>query len=161
MPPLLITEKSPQSRFNKGKSLLLHEGHWAVPQAQEEKKRVEEWGTGATVRQTKAPKERSVPTAERMPAQAKELLFPGDTARVPTAARSGPCSLSREEARERGGPLTFSSSDTRSSKSAILGCSGPTPPNSHIFNPNEDNKNLFKLFTFIKDGKFKCIRPGQ
>lgn len=97
-------------------------------QAQEEKKRVEEWGTGATVRQTKAPKERSVPTAELMPVQAKKLLFSEDTARVPTAARSGPRSLSREEARERGGPLTFSSSDTRSSKSAILGCSGPARP---------------------------------
>lgn len=29
---------------------------------------------------------------------------------------------------ERGEPLTFSSSDTRSSKSAILGCSGPARP---------------------------------
>lgn len=99
-----------------------------MPQAPQEKKRVKEWGTGATVRQRKAPQEQSVPTAERMPAPAKKLLFPGDTAGVPTTARSGPCSLSREEARERGGPLTFSSSDTRSSKSAILGCSGPARP---------------------------------
>lgn len=71
-----------------------------MPQAQEEKKRVEEWGTGATVRQTKAPKERSVPTVERMPAQAKKLLFPGDTARVPTAARSAPVPC-RERRQER------------------------------------------------------------
>lgn len=65
---------------------------------------------------------------ERMPAKAKTLLSSGGTAGVPTAAGSGPRSLSREEVGERGGPLTFSSSDTRSSKSAILGCSGPARP---------------------------------
>lgn len=63
-----------------------------------------------------------------MPAQAEKLPSPGGTAGVPTAVRSGLPSLSREEARERGEPLTFSSSDTRSSKSAILGCSGPARP---------------------------------
>lgn len=65
---------------------------------------------------------------ERMPAKAKKLLSSGGTAGVPTAAGSGPRSPSREEVRERGGPLTFSSSDTRSSKSAILGCCGPARP---------------------------------
>lgn len=63
-PPLLLIEKSPLSRFNKGKSLLFPESHWAVPQAPEGKKRVEEWGTGATMSQRKAPQEESVPTAE-------------------------------------------------------------------------------------------------
>lgn len=55
-----------------------------------------------------------------MPAPGNNLLFPGDTAKFPTAADSDPWAPSGEEVKERGGPLTFSSSDTRSSKSAIL-----------------------------------------
>lgn len=93
-------------------------------------KRVEEWGTGATVRQRKAPKRaaKRPDCGERTPARTEKLPSPGGTAGVPTAVRSGLPTLSREEARERGEPLTFSSSDTRSSKSAILGCSGPARP---------------------------------
>lgn len=55
-----------------------------------------------------------------MPAPGNDLLFPGDTARLPAAAGSDPSDPSGEEVKGRGGPLTFSSSDTRSSKSAIL-----------------------------------------
>lgn len=41
---------------------------------------------------------------EHMPAQAERLLSPGGTARVPTSARSGRGSLSREQVRERRTP---------------------------------------------------------
>nr|XP_037854016.1 suppressor of tumorigenicity 7 protein-like isoform X3 [Chlorocebus sabaeus] len=55
----------------------------------------------------------------------KEASFSWGHCEAPNAAGPSPSSLSGEEVGERGGPLTFSSSDTRSSKSAILGCSGP------------------------------------
>lgn len=54
-----------------------------------------------------------------MPARAKKLLSAGVLPRVPAAARPQlPVAGGGES--ERGAPLTFSSSDTRSSKSAIL-----------------------------------------
>lgn len=55
-------KKSPWSRFNNGVSSLA--GRPLGCASGPEEKRLEEWGTGATVRQRKAPQEGSVPTAE-------------------------------------------------------------------------------------------------
>lgn len=115
-------KKSPWSRFNNGVSSLA--GRPLGCASGPEEKRLEEWGTGATVRQRKAPQEGSVPTAESIcQHRPRGFFLLGAQPGFPRQPGRGavPCRGSRWE---KGGPLTFSSSDTRSSKSAILGCSG-------------------------------------
>ncbi|KAK2495354.1 hypothetical protein MC885_007705 [Smutsia gigantea] len=65
------------------------------------KGRVEEWGTGATVRQRKAPPEGNVPAAESTPLPAKKLLFPDDIARAPPAACRAPVPCRRKSSRRQ------------------------------------------------------------
>lgn len=127
-PSLNRGEKSSQPRSHEGKvSFLAGRGQRAVPGAgEEESLRNGELGAPG------APGAR--PSGGRRPDRTAAggrrrglsgFCLPGGLPGLPAAAGPGPRPLARAEGRERGAPLTFSSSDTRSSKSAILGCSGP------------------------------------